>query len=90
MSWEVFSVIRNHMVQNVFGSTLLFSLFILIIITILLLSMRTPLVPAIMVLLLACFGLSEAGWFGASWVTAAIFVILALLYSFIINALVKD
>lgn len=90
MSWDMFNIVRDHLVSHVFGSTTLVSIFLLIVLTVFLLSLRTPIIPAIFMMIIAVFGLASSGWFDVSWAIPAVFVVLALIYAFIMNAMVKD
>lgn len=85
MTWEIFTVVRDNLLNNVFGSYMLLALFLLFVMMIILMSVGVNPLLAFILVVPAFLGMAVAGWFGANtWIKAAIYIIIGVIWTFII------
>lgn len=90
MSWDLFGVVTDNLVNNVFGSYLFLGLFLMV--AVILLFMAASINPVLsFVLGLPFFGaMVVAGWFGGVlWVKSIMVIVAVVIWGFVLWRLVE-
>lgn len=90
MSWEIFTIVKDFMINNIFGSTGWFALFLIFAFFMLLLAARINPLFSFLALAPLTYGLALNGWFGAGWVQALVILILSLLWAFVVWLIIGE
>ena len=90
MSWEIISIPSQFLINNIFGSTLFFGLFIVFGMLMLLLAARVSPLWAFMSVAPVTYGLALSGYLGAGWVQALVILILSVFWAFILWRLIGE
>jgi hypothetical protein len=90
MAWDIITVTTEFFINNIFGSTLWFSLFVVFALLVLILAARVSPLWAILAVAPVTYGMALNGWFGAGWVQALVVLILSVFWAFIIWRLIGE
>lgn len=91
MSWDLMVLVKDNLVDYVLGSELVFSLVLVFVLMIILMAVRVNPLIAFTVVIPLFVASVGAGYFGAAvWVKAAVMIVLAAIWAFVLWRLTGD